>query len=93
MRPQEPVSRLRPPGRDRYPDPAGVRRGRGRSWLYNVILAEEIVATGAVSGALPLHLNVVLPSFLMLANPSTARRPVVEWPGGAITVGKSFTIN
>ena len=24
---------------------------------------------------------------VMLANPSTARRPVVEWPGGAITVG------
>ncbi|MBC7558938.1 MAG: acyl-CoA dehydrogenase family protein [Dermatophilaceae bacterium] len=40
----------------------------GRSWLYNVILAEEIVATGAVSGALPLHLNVVLPYFLKLAN-------------------------
>ncbi len=24
---------------------------------------------------------------VMLANPSTVKRPVVEWPGGAVTVG------
>jgi alkylation response protein AidB-like acyl-CoA dehydrogenase len=38
-----------------------------KSFIYNVILAEEIVRTGAVSGALQLHLNVVLPYFLDLA--------------------------
>src|SRR5450631_777673 len=37
--------------------------GGEASLIYNVILAEEIVQTGAVSGALLLHLNVVMPYF------------------------------
>ena len=44
------------------------------SYVYNVILAEEIVHTGAVSGALLLHLNVVLPYFLDLATPEQRAR-------------------
>ena len=31
------------------------------SFIYNVIFGEEVMRTGAVSGALQLHLNVVLP--------------------------------
>jgi alkylation response protein AidB-like acyl-CoA dehydrogenase len=45
-----------------------------RSFIYNVILAEEIVHSGAVSGALQLHLNVVLPYFLDLATPEQKAR-------------------
>jgi acyl-CoA dehydrogenase len=45
-----------------------------KSFMYNVILAEEIVHTGAVSGALQLHLNVVLPYFLDLATPQQQAR-------------------
>jgi alkylation response protein AidB-like acyl-CoA dehydrogenase len=48
--------------------------GGETSFIYNVILAEEIVATGAVSGALLLHLNVVLPYFLNLASPEQQAR-------------------
>src|SRR5665811_2493518 len=44
------------------------------SFIYNVILAEEIIHTGAVSGALQLHLNVVLPYFLDLATPEQQAR-------------------
>jgi alkylation response protein AidB-like acyl-CoA dehydrogenase len=44
------------------------------SYIYDVILAEEIVRTGAVSGALLLHLNVVLPYFLELATPEQRAR-------------------
>ncbi|MHB8273277.1 MAG: acyl-CoA dehydrogenase family protein [Dermatophilaceae bacterium] len=45
-----------------------------KSFIYNVILAEEVVHTGAVSGALQLHLNVVLPYFLDLATPEQQAR-------------------
>ena len=45
-----------------------------KSFIYNVILAEEIVHTGAVSGALQLHLDVVLPYFLDLATPEQQAR-------------------
>ncbi|MEP7192125.1 MAG: acyl-CoA dehydrogenase family protein [Actinomycetota bacterium] len=48
--------------------------GGETSLIYNVILAEEIVRTGAVSGALLLHLNVVLPYFLDLATPQQRAR-------------------
>jgi alkylation response protein AidB-like acyl-CoA dehydrogenase len=48
--------------------------GGEASLIYNVILAEEIVQTGAVSGALLLHLNVVLPYFLDLATPQQKAR-------------------
>jgi acyl-CoA dehydrogenase len=44
------------------------------SFVYNVIVAEEVVRTGAVSGALQLHLNVVLPYFLELASPEQRAR-------------------
>jgi alkylation response protein AidB-like acyl-CoA dehydrogenase len=44
------------------------------SFIYNVILAEEVMHTGAVSGALQLHLNVVLPYFLELATPEQQAR-------------------
>lgn len=44
------------------------------SLIYNVILAEEIIHTSAVSGALQLHLNVVLPYFLDLATPEQQAR-------------------
>jgi len=57
-----------------------------RSWIYNVILAEEIVQTGAVSGALLLHLNVVLPYFLELATPQQQAR----WFPGFVS-GESMT--
>ena len=56
------------------------------SCIYNVILAEEIVHTGAVSGALPLHLNVVLPYFLALATPDQSAR----WFPGFVS-GESMT--
>jgi len=45
-----------------------------KSFIYNVILAEEVMHTGAVSGALQLHLNVVLPYFLDLATPEQQSR-------------------
>ena len=45
-----------------------------KSFIYNVILAEEVVRTGAVSGALQLHLNIVLPYFLELATPEQQAR-------------------
>jgi acyl-CoA dehydrogenase len=45
-----------------------------KSFIYNAILAEEIIDTGAVSGALQLHLNVVLPYFLDLATPEQQAR-------------------
>ena len=45
-----------------------------KSYIYNVILAEEVMHTGAVSGALQLHLNVVLPYFLDLATPEQQSR-------------------
>ena len=45
-----------------------------KSFIYNVILSEEVVHTGAVSGALELHLNVVLPYFLDLATPEQQAR-------------------
>src|SRR5512136_1210756 len=41
--------------------------GGQASFRYNVILAEEVAATGAVTGALQLHLNVVVPYFLNYA--------------------------
>ena len=44
------------------------------SYIYNAIFAEEVVHTGAVSGALQLHLNVVLPYFLKLATPEQRAR-------------------
>src|SRR5664279_5607620 len=44
------------------------------SYIYDVILDEEIIRTGAVSGALLLHLNVVLPYFLELATPEQKAR-------------------
>jgi len=44
------------------------------SFIYNVIFAEEVIRTGAVSGALQLHLNVVLPYFLALATPEQQGR-------------------
>jgi acyl-CoA dehydrogenase len=44
------------------------------SLIYNVILAEEIIRTGAVSGALQLHLDVVMPYFLDLASPEQQAR-------------------
>jgi acyl-CoA dehydrogenase len=44
------------------------------SLIYNVILAEETVHAGAVSGALQLHLNVVMPYFLDLATPEQKAR-------------------
>jgi len=44
------------------------------SYIYNAIFAEEVVRTGAVSGALQLHLNVVLPYFLKLATPEQQAR-------------------
>ena len=45
-----------------------------KSFIYNVILAEEVMHAGAVSGALQLHLNVVLPYFLDLATPEQQSR-------------------
>jgi len=57
-----------------------------KSFIYNVILAEEIINTGAVSGALQLHLNVVLPYFLDLATPEQQAR---WFP--AFVSGKSMT--
>ena len=45
-----------------------------KSFIYNVIFAEEVMRTGAVSGALQLHLNVVLPYFLDLATPEQQSR-------------------
>lgn len=45
-----------------------------KSFIYNVIFAEEVMHTGAVSGALQLHLNVVLPYFLELATPEQKAR-------------------
>ena len=45
-----------------------------KSFIYNVIFAEEVVHTGAVSGALQLHLNIVLPYFLELATPEQQAR-------------------
>jgi len=45
-----------------------------KSFIYNVIFAEEVMHTGAVSGALQLHLNVVLPYFLELATPEQQAR-------------------
>jgi alkylation response protein AidB-like acyl-CoA dehydrogenase len=44
------------------------------SYIYNAIFGEEVVHTGAVSGALQLHLNVVLPYFLKLATPEQQAR-------------------
>jgi len=45
-----------------------------KSFIYNVIFSEEVVHAGAVSGALQLHLNVVLPYFLELATPEQQAR-------------------
>ena len=45
-----------------------------RSFIYNAIFSEEVVRTGAVAGALQLHLNVVLPYFLDLATPEQQAR-------------------
>jgi len=45
-----------------------------KSFSWNVILAEELAATGAVAGALLLHLNVVLPYFLRYATPEQQAR-------------------
>ena len=45
-----------------------------KSFIYNVIFAEEVVRTGAVSGACQLHLNVVLPYFLELATAEQQER-------------------
>jgi acyl-CoA dehydrogenase len=57
-----------------------------KSFIYNVILAEEVMRTGAVSGALQLHLNVVLPYFLDLA---TAQQQARWFP--AFASGESVT--
>ena len=56
------------------------------SCIYDVILAEEIIRAGAVSGALLLHLNVVLPYFLELATPEQRAR----WFPAFVT-GESMT--
>jgi alkylation response protein AidB-like acyl-CoA dehydrogenase len=56
------------------------------SYIYDVILAEEIIRTGAVPGALLLHLNVVLPYFLELA---TAEQRARWFP--AFVSGESMT--
>jgi alkylation response protein AidB-like acyl-CoA dehydrogenase len=56
------------------------------SYIYDVILAEEIIRTGAVPGALLLHLNVVLPYFLEL---STAEQRARWFP--AFASGESMT--
>jgi alkylation response protein AidB-like acyl-CoA dehydrogenase len=56
------------------------------AWIYDVILAEEIIRTGAVPGALLLHLNVVLPYFLELA---TSEQKARWFP--AFVTGESMT--
>jgi alkylation response protein AidB-like acyl-CoA dehydrogenase len=56
------------------------------SYIYNAIFAEEVVRTGAVSGALQLHLNVVLPYFLKLA---TSEQRARWFP--AFAAGESMT--
>jgi len=45
-----------------------------KSFIYNVIFSEEVLHAGAVTGALQLHLNVVLPYFLELATPEQQGR-------------------
>src|SRR3954468_13633503 len=54
---------------------AGESGGGGEgSFAYQAILTEEIVATGAATGALLLHLNVVLPYFLAYGTPEQLAR-------------------
>jgi len=61
------------------------------SFSYNVILGEEVMRTGAVSGALQLHLNVVLPYFLELATPEQKARWFPDFVSGESVTAIAMT--
>ncbi len=61
------------------------------SFIYNVIFGEEVIHTGAVSGALQLHLNVVLPYFLELATPEQQARWFPAFAAGTSVTAIAMT--
>ena len=61
------------------------------SFIYNVIFGEEVMHTGAVSGALQLHLNVVLPYFLELATPEQQARWFPAFASGTSVAAIAMT--
>jgi len=61
------------------------------SFRYNVALAEEVARTGAVTGALQLHLNVVLPYFLAYATPSQRERWFPGFATGELVTAIAMT--
>ena len=61
------------------------------SYIYNAIFAEEVVHSGAVSGALQLHLNVVLPYFLKLATSEQQARWFPAFASGESMTASAMT--
>ena len=65
--------------------------GGEASFRYNAILAEEVARTGAVTGALQLHLNVVVPYFLSYATPEQRRRWFPGFATGELVTAIAMT--
>src|SRR3954468_21866386 len=61
------------------------------SFAYQAILTEEIVATGAATGALLLHLNVVLPYFLAYGTPEQLARWCPGFVSGTLVTAIAMT--
>jgi acyl-CoA dehydrogenase len=65
--------------------------GGEASFAYQAILTEEIVATGAATGALTLHLNVVLPYFLAYGTPDQLARWCPGFVSGTLVTAIAMT--
>ena len=65
--------------------------GGETSFAYNAILTEEIVASGAATGALLLHLNVVLPYFLAYGTPEQLARWCPGFVSGELVTAIAMT--
>ncbi len=65
--------------------------GGQASFAYNAILTEEIAASGAATGALLLHLNVVLPYFLTYGTPEQLDRWCPGFVSGELMTAIAMT--
>jgi acyl-CoA dehydrogenase len=65
--------------------------GGETSFRYNAILGEEVAATGASTGALQLHLNVVVPYFLAYATDEQRRRWFPGFAAGELVTAIAMT--
>ena len=90
--PQEPVRRVRRrSGVTGLQVPEEYGGGGEASFAYQAILTEEIVATGAATGALLLHLNVVLPYFLAYGTPGQLARWCPGFVSGTLVTAIAMT--